>query len=774
MYRSDLEDLRKVCDSTECPEKYARTYRLLAENMEYSLEERSYFIETAAEISTGLAENYDILPIYARIGRMEVEKGSLLNALQSFMKGMNFVGLKDDEEAIEQESWFLTGYGIFLFDVRAFQEAKAIFKDCALIMRKRSDDYGEAVAWNNVALTYQALGDLDSALILYNRALEIRKKIGREILVSHSYIYLARVYRQQNKMALSDSILQLANRFSVDEDRYNVLGDIYMEWAQNSYQLGELDSMAVYLEKAKVINEYYKNRRWLSLKIKCYEAKGLNDSLLYYLDKGIWYAQEVDNNDLGFEYLLAKGKLLQDLNRQEMAEECLLQAAILAEEVLEAKQNLQIQSLQVQSTFNQDRNRIKNLESETQYQKEIIKDQNLTIVYVSTIALVLLVSIIVFYRLNNNLRRASRLITLMSKRTIAGANAVSNAVLAIDEKGNLAFGNLAAERYFKNFYNTELKPLKPFIKQFKLTEEQEFWNLLIEQTLRQKNLQKVNHRIADGQNFYHIFSISKIELEGQDAGFVIVITDISESLRQNQALNQKTKALERANEAKEKMLSLLAHDLKEGVIGSLELAKISQAGEEDVEMYKKHLSLIIDSLSKTRTLLFKTLDWVRDQSDGIKLGQRSFYIDRLAKDVISEIIDQAEKKQVSLINLIPENTAIKADPNALRVVLRNLITNGVKYVYANSGKVAIKSEKLDDHRIKIIIEDNGIGMSADQVNLLLSLSNRESKEGTSGEKGTAIGLGLSQDLLFGMNSSLQINSALDQGSEFYFILELDS
>lgn len=773
----DLEDLRALrgnCDSLSCPEEFALNYRLLAENLEFPYDDRVRYLEIAEQISRELADYHDILAIYARKGRMAREKGDLFGSLKAFGEGMEYIGRKNSKQWLEQEAWFLTGYGILLYQAGLYQEALSIFKDCAETMHRREDQYGEAVAWNNVGLSYRAQNQLDSAEYFFQKAFEIRKGLGSNFLLGHSLIYLARVKISKGLLRQADSLLQVAQDYADQEDPLPIQGEIYLEWAEISFQTGDIAAMKSYLKKAEIIDEHEKNERWLDLKIKAYKASGNIDSAIIILNQALLFAQDVKNRDYQFRYLLEKGELLKAIGRTEESNQIFANSSILAREILEEKTELQGKTIQVQSDFNNNRQRIKLLEEANNSQQEIIHSQNITIIVVTVASLILLVGFIIFYRLNANLRRAGHLITLLSKRTISAANAVNNAVFAIDELGDLAFVNHAAERYFRRFHNFEAKRNRNFISQFQNPERARNWETWISQAQTLKNLQKMGHNEVEDEDFYHVISIAKIEIENSDAGYVVVITDISDSQKQSQELSKKSKALEQANEAKEKMLSLLAHDLKEGVIGSLELAKLSLNDDLDAATTKQHLQMISDSLSKTKTLLMKTLDWVKEQSKGMKLHRNSFYLDRLLKDVLHELQDRALQKEIDLINDLDKDLQVKADPNAMRVVLRNLLSNGIKYVKPKSGRIEVLSEILDQVRVKVTVKDNGIGMSAAQVNQILLSTNRQSKEGTQGEQGTAIGLPLCQELLLEMGSSLQIDSALDQGSEFYFILQLDS
>ncbi len=769
--REYLHEIRQECDSLDCPEKYVRAYRLMAEDLGETFTNRLKYLKIAEQLSLEHADHFDILYIKAQEGKCYNEKGNNIEALRAFADGMKYLGLKDYSGYRSSEGWFLIGYGIVLYEVSLYEDALSIFNDCATLMAANEDWYGEAVALNNIGLCHANLGQNDSALSYFLRAYKTRKEqLDQNFLLAHSMIYIARVYKDLGYPAKADSCLSRAEFYSSSATNMEFFGQIYSEWAELNIDQKEYNKAKEFLNKAANMEHPFNDSFWVRLKIRYFFETNNYDSAVFYLDSALARVGRAGNIDKQFRYLKQKEKALRKMGFESKANELLQRVNDLGLRVVSMKDSLQMDLLKVQRAFVDYREELVNLEQETEEQKEIIASQNLTIVFITIVTLLSLIGFIVFYRLNNDLRRANQFNKILSKRTIAAAGALNNALIAIDENWQIDFFNPAAERYCESFLGFKLKRNKSFLDQFKSETQQLDWQKRLEQVSKIGNLQNISSQEFKGQVHYHVISMSKIETEGQAQGCVMVITDISESQRKSQELNRKSEALEKANEAKEKMLSLLAHDLKEGVLGSLELAKLSLEQEHSIEEHQSHLKLISESLAKTRTLLFKTLDWVKQQSDGLRLKKQNFYVDRLAKDLVKELESRAQGKAVEITNQIDENLQVNADPNVVRVVLRNLLNNALKYVQPTEGKIIIRSSVLKDQQIKISVKDNGMGMSGDQINQILSSKNTVSHKGTAGEEGTAIGLPLCQELLLNMNSSLQIDSALDQGSEFYFIL----
>ncbi len=626
-----LNTARESCDSLDCPEKYIFAYYLMGENPEYSLKERLEYLSIAENLSLEHGGLFRIMSIKAHQGMLYSQKGQYLESLRNFREGMQYLGHAQTQGERSQEGWFLTGYGIVLYEVALYEDAIQIFEDCAKVMLSNEDEYGAAVAYNNIALSHLKLDRPKKALESFTKAFELRLNFKKHFPIAHSLLYLSRTYRILDKHSMADSCLQQAEYHAAMAKNLEFFGQIYTEWADLSLDKGEFEKAAKYLQKASKMERPFQERDWLNLKIRLFEETKQNDSLIRYLDSSIAYSRKTGNKDWLYHYLLKKEKALRKKGSDSKADLLLREINLLGSKIISLKDSLQSDLFQAQREFIDNREKLSLLEQKSKSQEEVIKSQNRTIALITIFTIISLIGFIIFYRLNNNLRRANHLVTILSKRTIAAANAMDNAVFALDEHLNLVFTNKTALRYMQDYLGFKASLDKPFLPQFNKTEIATAWENHFKNALEKGNFQNISQHEIGGENFYHVISLALIESDGNPQGFVVVITDITENQRKSQELVKKSNALSKANEAKEKMLSLLAHDLKEGVIGSLELAKLSLEDDQDI---KTHMRLISESLGKTRTLLLKTLDWVKQQSDGLRLSKQAFYADRLMNDIL--------------------------------------------------------------------------------------------------------------------------------------------
>lgn len=767
-----LKELRQKCDSLDCPSQYSVTYRLLAEDLSIPLDLRMKYLEIAEKISIELADNDDILPIYAQRGRINLDKGRYAEALKAFSDGVTYAGYKDSKKWLEQEGWFLTGYGMLLYRVRLYEDALNIFEDCASVMHRNNDDYGEAVALNNIGLCYINLENYDSAKVFFQKGYDLRKGMSQKLLLCHSLLYLARTERLGGDFTKADSILQSAIDLSKEAQNKEYIGDIYSEWTELALVDQDLDAAAYYLNQAKAMNSPFQDLRWLNLKIELFSLLKLKDSLHFYLDTALHAARAFENLDLQVKYASSKEALLRREGKVDEANKLLLDLNHFNSKLIAIKDTIQREMMKVQSDFMSNRNRLNRLEASNSRQEQIIQSQNRTILFTSIIVILLLLAIFIYYRFYTKLRRLSVRLRRLSNRSRLAANQMTTVVITLNRNQKVIFLNQAAKDHFEQFSNTTIEQGKDFLNQLNQEEMRKDWEKHLTKVKEQKRYQSITSRMKGNRMHYHLVSISEMQSNDTIEGYVALLTDVTSSQEKSLELSQKTMALEKTNEAKDKVLSLLAHDLKEGVVSSSELARISIADSTPPEERKAHMEMILESLDRTKALLFKTLDWVNQQNEGIQLNIVNLFVGRLAEDLIKEKQVDIKRKGLRVVNLIDRDLEVKTDPNALRVVLRNLLANAIKFVEPQTGLIEFKTHSISNHEVEISVVDNGRGLSPQQVINLMGGERLRSTEGTLGEQGTGTGLHLCQDLLFKMGSTLQVQSSDQKGAVFYFKLDL--
>jgi signal transduction histidine kinase len=167
-------------------------------------------------------------------------------------------------------------------------------------------------------------------------------------------------------------------------------------------------------------------------------------------------------------------------------------------------------------------------------------------------------------------------------------------------------------------------------------------------------------------------------------------------------------------------------------------------------------------------LLNNLLAWAQSQSGKTKFSPEYFNIDEVADEVIDLLRDSSHQKSISLTNGIPHGTSVYADKPMITLVLRNLVSNGVKFTEPG-GKIDIESEK-NKGEISISVTNNGVGISKDNIEDLFNVDKRHSSKGTYNETGTGLGLLLCKDFIETHGGRIWVESELNKGSKFTFMI----
>ncbi|MFN8206694.1 MAG: two-component regulator propeller domain-containing protein [Bacteroidales bacterium] len=283
------------------------------------------------------------------------------------------------------------------------------------------------------------------------------------------------------------------------------------------------------------------------------------------------------------------------------------------------------------------------------------------------------------------------------------------------------------------------------VSQLKMTEEK-----LIEQT---SQLQEINTLLVERQEEISQ-QADKLQLQSDR----LILT------------NQE---LERLNTTKDKLFSIIAHDLKnpfQAILGFTGL--LSQNIENmDASERAEHLDLIKLSAENAFSLLDNLLNWARTQTDSIKFSPSPLLLDDVLEQNISFVSSAARKKKIWLYNDSLKDVIVSADRNLLNIILRNLLNNAIKFT-GEGGSVHITTT-TNGNFAEIGILDTGVGMSAETIANLFRFERFHSTSGTGGEMGTGLGLIISKEFVEKQGGTIRAESQASKGSSFFFTVPLN-
>jgi two-component system, sensor histidine kinase and response regulator len=176
------------------------------------------------------------------------------------------------------------------------------------------------------------------------------------------------------------------------------------------------------------------------------------------------------------------------------------------------------------------------------------------------------------------------------------------------------------------------------------------------------------------------------------------------------------------------------------------------------------------NLKVTQRTLENLLNWSLSQMEGIKTTPKNFALSSVITEVYNLMKDSAERKNIHIEILASENINVHADPNQVQLILRNLMHNAIKFSHANN-KVVISATAGVSH-CTVQIKDYGIGMSADEISIIIHSQEHFTRKGTAQETGTGLGLILCKEFIHRNEGTLTIESKPDEGTEVSFTLRL--
>ncbi|MDR9417488.1 ATP-binding protein [Gracilimonas sp.] len=253
---------------------------------------------------------------------------------------------------------------------------------------------------------------------------------------------------------------------------------------------------------------------------------------------------------------------------------------------------------------------------------------------------------------------------------------------------------------------------------------------------------------------------------------VLNVRDITERKEAEEKLRSKQERLQELNAGKDKLLSIIAHDLRSplsSIIGFSDLlSDVLQSG--DTEQAKQFASIIHDSTLQINELLDNLLMWARNQSGRIDYSPESIVLNKVIEENIRLEKDSALQKSITISYSQSKLITVEADKNMLNTVLRNLISNAIKFT-PNHGNIQIKA-KVKGNEALVSVSDNGTGVPEHKIGKLFQIEHSKSTDGTNGEKGSGLGLLLCKDFVELHGGSIWAENNQGKGANFSFTLPL--
>ncbi len=241
--------------------------------------------------------------------------------------------------------------------------------------------------------------------------------------------------------------------------------------------------------------------------------------------------------------------------------------------------------------------------------------------------------------------------------------------------------------------------------------------------------------------------------------------------QQSLELKKQRKELQELNETKDKFFSIIAHDLRSPLSGFLGLTKIMAedmrhlpAGE-----IEEMLGMIHKSAAGLSEMLENLLEWAKIQRGIIDFNPEFYSLKGKISGYMDTVAEVARNKEIIIETNIPDNLGVYADVRMLESVIRNLITNAIKFTF-RGGRIIVSARVTEKNDVEICVSDTGMGMTKELSDNLFRLNLKTGRQGTEGEISSGLGLIICNEFIEKHDGKLWVESEVEKGSAFFFTI----
>jgi PAS domain S-box-containing protein len=291
---------------------------------------------------------------------------------------------------------------------------------------------------------------------------------------------------------------------------------------------------------------------------------------------------------------------------------------------------------------------------------------------------------------------------------------------------------------------------------------------------RLQNSEELEFRIIN-RNGNLVWVRNKINLVRDEYGVIQriygLVSDITLKKKAEDELKRSTENLLKLNDAKDRFISIVSHDLRSPFSSILGFTDLLLNDDELTEEEKKQYAMYIQESSKSMLALVNSLlDWTRLQTGRIRFEPEKFHASNVVDEAIQVLAGSALQKKITIVNDIKADAVIFADKGLLLQVFNNLISNAIKFTRPG-GEIVISAKPSEKLRfLELSVKDNGVGIQEENILNLFRVETKFTSEGTAGEKGSGLGLSLVKEIIEKHGGNIRVESEYQKGSNFLFTI----
>lgn len=652
-------------------------------------------------------------------------------------------------------------------------DSSIYYAQMAIVQAQKVGDKEDiAIAQLRLAFSYYYAAKYDSAITYYNISLKYLEQTGDKERAAAAYNDLGIIYKNQSKFdkSLQAHIKALKLRESAGlEDElsssYNNIGNVY-------YQLGNHEKALENYEKSLDIKERLGLKDRLSTSYNnigmiLYELKDFQKALKYYkksmdLDKQF-------NNLRGVALTLNNiANVYAELGNLKKSEEYSLEAMRLDFE-LKNMQSYSVDAINLGYTYMDMKKYNKAIDFVSIAEKVAIDEDYINILKEAYLAK---------YHIYKNMGNYQNALQYFEKY-----NQVNDSLFNATKMKQIEELKIQFETDNKNKEIEILKKEKEIISKEKTIEQ--FWTRVLIVTIfvliivafivyLQYRAIKKSKKLVEEKNLEVNEKKEKLEeaMEELKQSRESILEDARKLYLLNERIAKSEQHLKATNATKDKFFSIIAHDLKNPLTALMTSADLISVyfDKFDKENIKKNLFRLSEIAKQLRSLLDNLLQWSRAQTGNIEYLPESILLKEVITSGIAVNISSAEQKNIKINTEFDDKIEVFADKNMFNTIIRNLVSNALKFSYQGS-EVTIKAKHIGD-MVEISVKDLGVGLTQENIAKLFRIDTQFTSKGTNDEKGTGLGLILCKEFVDYHNGRIWVESINGEGSTFTFTIPI--
>lgn len=693
---------------------------------------------------------------YSEIGATYHKLGMYHLALEYLIEtGNYFLGVNDEVRV----GWVYSDIGNVYFAINEYDLAKPYYIDALEMMMRNDNDYGKAVMLNNIALCQIKQGEIEEAFVNFDRALKFREKHELSYyLVYHSKALIAENHALVgNSEQASELFKEIWSQEVKDNEFYkemiNIKASAGLALFDYYLQIGEIEKaehfMEASIELSEDMDDYHALGIAQSKKAEYLAENNRNEEALAILEEIFDYALEHEFFTNAYIYADRLIKLNLKQNRLEDVAFYYDHYLNLTETLLSNRETKNL--VQLHTTL---QNYLKEVENAKL--KELHKNTVISLI-VSSLLFAIIV-LLIFIILINDKKSIDKIKNL--------ADASSEGIVIHDRGEVIAFNNQIKKLVEEKKSERKSKNLADYV----IAEDREEFKQILHSNEKDQLETKL---ITSSGNFVDVIITSRPFKYRRKEVKVAVFHDVTILNQKINSLVETQQQLKVLNGTKDRLLSIIGHDLKNSfnaITGFSEIMKDSWR-DTDPEEIDEMLQMINQTSLAANALLDNLLKWARMQTAGIKINPKSFAVCDSVNETIEVLTSSIKIKKINMEVDCNRDILLYADYSMVTTVIRNLLTNAIKFTH-NGGDIKVTVSE-DSHFTIISVEDSGVGMSQEDITNLFEVGKIPRKYGTNREEGTGLGLLLCKEIVEAHQGNVTIESELNKGSKFTIMFPKD-